>query len=135
MVLPAFTLGVGTAAALARITRTGMLEVLNQDYIRTAKAKGVSPFNIIKKHAIRGGILPAISYIGPAFAFVLTGSFVVETIFQIPGMGQHFVNSTSKLDPFLLQGMVTVLGILIVLANLTTDIAMAFLNPRLRESI
>ncbi|MGJ8676341.1 MAG: ABC transporter permease [Akkermansiaceae bacterium] len=133
-ILPSITLGLATAAYLARITRGGMLEVLNQDYIRTARAKGVSQLNIILKHAMRGGIIPAVAYVGPAFAMLLTGSFIVETIFQIPGMGQHFVNSTLERDYFLLQGVVILFGALIVLANLAADIALVFLNPRLQNN-
>lgn len=133
-VLPALTLGLGTGAYLARITRGGMLEVLNQDYIRTAHAKGVKQAAIITKHAIRGGIIPAIAFVGPAFAALITGSFIIETIFQVPGMGQHFVNSTLERDYFLLQGVVILFGSLIVLANLAADIALVFLNPRLRNA-
>ncbi|HCC20846.1 MAG TPA: ABC transporter [Verrucomicrobiales bacterium] len=133
-ILPSITLGAMTGAYIARITRGGMLEVINQDYIRTAKAKGVSQFNLIFKHAIRGGIIPAVAYVGPAFAMLLTGSFVVETIFQIPGMGQHFVTATKDRDYFLLQGVVLLFGTLIVLANLAADIALVLLNPRLREA-
>ncbi|MFC5049912.1 ABC transporter permease [Rubritalea spongiae] len=132
--LPALTLGLGTGAYLARITRGGMLEVLNQDYIRTAHAKGVSQTSIIIKHAIRGGIIPAIAFIGPAFAALITGSFIIETIFQVPGMGLHFVNATLERDYFLLQGVVILFGSLIVLANLAADIALVFLNPRLRNA-
>lgn len=133
-ILPSLTLGLATAAYLARITRGGMLEVLNQDYIRTAKAKGVGQTSIIIKHAIRGGIIPAIAYVGPAFAALITGSFIVETIFQVPGMGQHFVNATLSRDYFLLQGIVILFGALIVLANLAADIILVFLNPRLRSN-
>ena len=132
-ILPAITLGLGTAAYLARITRAGMLDVLSQDFIRTAKAKGVSQTNIIVKHALKGGLVPAIAYIGPAFAMLITGSFVVETIFQVPGMGQHFVNATKDRDYFLLQGMVLLFGVLIVMVNLAADILLTYLNPRLRS--
>ena len=132
--LPSLTLGLATAAYLARITRGGMLDTLNQDFIRTAKAKGVPALRVIIKHALRGGIIPAVAYVGPAFAMLMTGSFIVETIFQVPGMGQHFVNATKELDFFLLQGVVIVLGILIVIGNLTADIALVAINPRLRES-
>ncbi len=131
-ILPSITLGIGTAAYLARITRGGMLEVLNQDYIRTAHAKGVHPLVVVTKHAIRGGIIPAIAYVGPAFAALITGSFIIETIFQVPGMGQHFVNATKDRDYFLLQGVVILFGTLIVFANLAADIALVMLNPRLR---
>lgn len=133
-ILPSITLGLATAAYLARITRTGMLDVLNQDFIRTAKAKGLTPFTIIWKHALRGGILPAINYIGPAFAALISGSFVVETIFQLPGMGKHFVNATIERDYMLLQGVAIVFGILIVIVNIAADIALVLLNPRLRPS-
>ena len=132
--LPSLTLGLATAAYLARITRGGMLEILNQDFIRTAKAKGVPSSKIIIKHALRGGIIPAIAFVGPSFAMLMTGSFIVETIFQVPGMGQHFVNSIKELDSFLLQGVVVVLGILIVIGNLAADITLVVLNPRLRET-
>jgi oligopeptide transport system permease protein len=131
-VLPALTLGLATAAYLARITRGGMLEVLNQDYIRTAHAKGVKPAMVVTKHALRGGIIPAVAYIGPAFAMLITGSFIIETIFQVPGMGQHFVNATKDRDYFLLQGVVILFGAFIVFANLAADIILVMLNPRIR---
>lgn len=133
-VLPSITLGLGTAAYLARITRAGMLDILSQDYIRTAQAKGVTQSNIITKHALKGGLIPSIAYIGPAFAMLITGSFIVETIFQAPGMGQHFVNATKNRDPFLLQGIVLLFGTLIVAVNIASDIALMFLNPRLRQA-
>ena len=131
-ILPAITLGLGTAAYLARITRAGMLDILSQDFIRTAQAKGVSQTGIIVKHALKGGLVPAIAFVGPAFAMLITGSFVVETIFQVPGMGQHFVNATKDRDYFLLQGMVLLFGVLIVMVNLAADILLTYLNPRLR---
>ncbi|NWK55516.1 ABC transporter permease [Verrucomicrobiaceae bacterium N1E253] len=132
--LPAITLGLATAAYIARITRGGMLEVINQDYIRTARAKGLSPTRIVIKHALRGGIIPAVAYVGPAFAMLISGSFIVETIFQVPGLGQHFINATTARDYNLLQGVVLLFGILIVLANLAADLALVALNPRLRNS-
>lgn len=131
--LPSITLGLATAAYIARITRGGMLDILNQDYIRTARAKGLKERVVVIKHALKGGLIPAIAYIGPAFAMLLTGSFVVETIFQVPGMGQHFVNATTDRDYFLLQGVVLLLGGLIVLVNLLSDIALIYLNPRLQQ--
>jgi len=132
-ILPSITLGLGTAAYLARITRAGMLDILSQDFIRTAQAKGVSQTGIIVKHALKGGLVPSIAYIGPAFAMLITGSFVVETIFQVPGMGQHFVNAVKDRDYFLLQGMVLLFGVLIVTVNLAADILLTYLNPRLRS--
>lgn len=133
-VLPSITLGLATAAYVARITRGGMLEVINQDYIRTARAKGISPARIVIRHALRGGVIPAVSYIGPAFAMLVSGSFIVETIFQVPGLGQHFINATTARDYTILQGVVLLFGFLIVIANLTADIMLAILNPRLRTT-
>lgn len=131
-VLPALTLGLINAAYLARLTRGGMLEVLSQDFMRTARAKGAGPVRQLVVHALRSGLLPAVSYLGPAFAALITGSFVVETCFQVPGMGLHFVNATTDRDYFLIQGLVLCYGVLIVGANLIVDIALVALNPRLR---
>ncbi len=133
IVLPALTLGLINAAYLARLTRGGMLEVLSQEYIRTAKAKGAGSLRIMFVHALRSGLLPGVSYLGPAFAALITGSFVVETCFQVPGMGMHFVNATTDRDYFLIQGLVLCYGILIVIANLVVDLALVALNPRLRS--
>lgn len=130
--LPAVTLGMINAAYLARLSRGGMLDVLNQDYIRTAKAKGVPGYKIIIRHALRGGLIPAVAFIGPAFASMISGSFVIETIFQVPGMGQHFVNAATDREFFLIQGLVLFYGFLIVAANLLADLAQIALNPRLR---
>ncbi len=132
VLLPAITLGLVSAAYLARLTRGGMLEILSQDYIRTAYAKGVPTSKIIIRHALRGGLLPAVAYIGPAFAALITGSFVVETIFQVPGMGQHFINGIKTRDPFLIQGVVLFFGLLIVFMNLAADIVTGMLDPRVR---
>lgn len=134
IILPALTLGLVNAAYLARLTRGGMLEVLSQDYIRTARAKGVPPFRLLFVHALRGGLQPALSYLGPAFAALISGSFVIETCFQIPGMGQHFVNATTGRDYFLIQGLVLFYGALIVIANLGVDLVQMLLNPKLRQS-
>ena len=131
-IMPAVTLGMINAAYLARLTRGGMLDVLSQDYIRTAKAKGVPGQRIIIRHALRGGLIPAIAFLGPAFAGMISGSFVIETIFQIPGMGQHFVNAVSDKEYLLIQGLVLFYGFLIVGANLLADLAQIALNPRLR---
>jgi oligopeptide transport system permease protein len=133
-VLPSICLGAATAAYVARITRAGMNDVLNQDYIRTARAKGVSEVMVILKHALKGGLIPAIAYIGPAFAALITGSFIIETIFQVPGMGQHFIKSISSRDTHLMEGLVIFFGILIVCVNLAADIALVLLNPRLRKA-
>src|SRR3977135_288410 len=105
-VLPALTLGLVYAGYIARLTRGGMLEILNQDFIRTARAKGASESRVVLKHAVKGGLLPVISFLGPAIAGLLTGSFVVETIFQIPGLGKFFVTSAFNRDYFMVAGTV-----------------------------
>ncbi len=133
-IMPALTLGMVNAAYIARLTRGGMLDVLNQDYIRTARAKGVPGFRIVTRHAMRGGLIPAVAFVGPAFAGMISGSFVIETIFQVPGMGQHFVNATTDREYFLIQGLVLFYGFLIVGANLLSDLAQIALNPRLRAA-
>lgn len=132
-VLPALTLGLINAAYIARLTRGGMVEVLSADFIRTARAKGVRAGRLLFVHALRSGLLPAVSYLGPAFAALITGSFVVETCFQVPGMGLHFVNATTDRDYFLIQGLVFCYGVLIVVANLMVDLVLVALNPRLRS--
>jgi oligopeptide transport system permease protein len=133
-VLPAVTLGLINAAYLARLARGGMLDVLSQDYIRTARAKGAPGSRIVIRHALRGGLIPAVAFIGPAFAGMISGSFVIETIFQVPGMGQHFVNAATDREFFLIQGLVLFYGFLIVGANLLADLAQIALNPRLRKA-
>ena len=132
-VLPALTLGLINAAYIARLTRGGMVEVLSADFIRTARAKGVRAGRLLFVHALRSGLLPAVSYLGPAFAALITGSFVVETCFQVPSMGLHFVNATTDRDYFLIQGLVFCYGVLIVIANLVVDLVLVALNPRLRS--
>ena len=132
IILPAFTLCFGVGAYLARLTRGGMLDVLSQDYIRTAKAKGVAQMKVISRHAIRPALMPAITYLGPAFAAIITGSFVVETIFQIPGMGRFYVQAAFNRDYTMILGMTVFFSVLIVLFNLMSDILAAWMNPRLR---
>ena len=134
ILLPSFTLGLVSAAYLARLTRGGILEVLSQDFVRTARAKGVSPVQVILKHTLRGGLLPAVAYLGPAFAALISGSFIVETIFQVPGMGQHFVNAATTRDEFLLLGLSLFFGFLIVVMNLLADLLTGLLDPRVRHT-
>jgi len=131
-VLPALTLGAAYAAYIARLTRGGMLEIFSQDFIRTARAKGASPLRIILKHALRGGLLPVVSYLGPAVAGLITGSFVVETIFQIPGLGRYFVNAAFNRDYTMVLGAVLFYGALIVVFNLIVDVVLVWMNPRLK---
>lgn len=131
-VLPAATLGLVYAAYIARLTRGGMLEVLNQDYIRTARAKGASELRVVFKHALRGGLLPVVTYLGPAIAGIISGSFVIETIFQIPGLGREFVTSAFNRDYTLVTGTVLLYAVMIVFLNLLVDLAQVWLNPRLK---
>ena len=131
-VLPCLTLGFVYAAYIMRLTRGGMLEVLNQDYIRTARAKGASETRVVLRHALRGGLLPFVSFLGPAIAGILTGSFVIETIFQIPGLGREFVNSAFNRDYTLVLGTVILYAALIVVLNLAADVAQVWLNPKLK---
>ena len=131
-ILPAATLGIAYAASIARLTRGGMLEILNQDFIRTARAKGASSTRIILRHTLRGGLLPVVSYLGPAAAGILTGSFVIETIFQIPGLGRHFVTSAFNRDFTMVTGIVIFYAVLIVFFNLLVDIVQIWLNPKLK---
>ncbi|MGB2115796.1 MAG: ABC transporter permease [Porticoccaceae bacterium] len=132
-ILPAITLGTGYAAYIARLSRGGMLEVLSQDYIRTARAKGLSERLIIFKHALRGGLIPVIAFLGPAFAGLLGGSFVVETIFQIPGLGRFYVTSAFNRDYTMILGMTIFFAGLIIVFNLLSDLIALWLNPKLRH--
>lgn len=131
-VLPCLTLGFVYAAYIARLTRGGMLEVLSQDYIRTARAKGAGEWRVVFRHAVRGGLLPVISFLGPAVAGILTGSFVIETIFQIPGLGREFINSAFNRDYNLILGTTILYASLIVSLNFLVDVIQVWLNPKLR---
>jgi len=133
-VLPSLSIGLYIAASIARLTRTGMLDVMTQDFIRTAKAKGLSTTKIITKHALKGALLPVVNYLGPALASVMAGSFVVETIFGIPGIGRHFVNAAFNRDEFLVLGSVIFFSFLLILMNLVVDIVQLALDPRARKS-
>ncbi|MEP4149076.1 MAG: ABC transporter permease subunit [Halioglobus sp.] len=131
-ILPAITLGSTYAAYIARLSRAGMLEVMSQDYIRTARAKGLPEWQVVTKHALRGGLIPVVAFLGPAFAGLLAGSFVVETIFQIPGLGRFYVQAAFNRDYTMILGTTVFLSTLIVLFNLLSDILAAWMNPRLR---
>lgn len=131
-ILPSLTLGAMYAGYIARLSRSGMLEVLSQDYLRTARAKGLPEYLVILKHALRGGLLPVISYLGPAFAHMLSGSFVVETVFQIPGLGRFYVQAAFNRDYTMILGTTIFLAVLIVVFNLLSDVLATWLNPRLR---
>lgn len=131
LILPSITLAAPYTAYIARLTRASMLEVLTQDYIRTARAKGLSENAVIYKHALRVAILPVVSFLGPLAANLLTGSIVVESIFSIPGAGGFFVNSVLNRDGFLLAGVVIVYCTLLVLFNLVVDVLYGFLDRRI----
>ncbi len=131
-VLPVITLGAIYAAYIARLTRAGMLEVMRSDYIRTARAKGLSEWKVLLKHALRGGLIPVVSFTGPALAALLAGTVVVERVFAIPGLGNIFIQSVLNRDEPLTLGIVAFLSILIMVFNLIVDISYAFLDPRIR---
>ncbi len=133
--LPSFTLGAAYAAYIARLSRGGMLEVLSQDYIRTARAKGLSEWRIVGKHALRGGLIPVVAFLGPAFAGLLGGSFVVETIFQIPGLGRFYVQAAFNRDYTMILGMTVFFATLIIVFNLLSDMLALWLDPKLRHEL
>tara|TARA_B100000902_G_scaffold226682_1_gene215290 strand:+ start:902 stop:1819 length:918 start_codon:yes stop_codon:yes gene_type:complete len=131
--LPTLTLGTAYAAYCARLTRGGMLEILNQDFIRTARAKGLSETRVVIVHALRGGLTPVIAFLGPAMAGLLAGSFVVETIFGIPGLGRFYVEAAFNRDYTMILGSSIFFSFLIIFFNLISDLVAAALNPRLRD--
>ena len=133
-ILPSFTLGAMYAAYIARLSRGGMLEILANDFIRTARAKGLSETRVVLRHALRGGIAPVVSFLGPATAGILSGSFVVETIFQIPGLGRFFVEAAFNRDYTMIIGTVLFYATLILVFNLVVDLAITWLDPRLRDA-
>jgi len=132
-ILPSVTLGAAYAAYIARLTRGGMLEILSQDFIRTARAKGVSEAGVLIRHGLRGGIQPVVAFLGPAIAGIMTGSFVVETIFQVPGLGREFVEAAFNRDYTMILGTVLVYAVLVMMLNLVADVVHAWLDPRLRH--
>jgi oligopeptide transport system permease protein len=131
-IMPAFALGLATLANLARFMRTSMLEVVGQDYIKTAKAKGLSPVEITTKHQIRNALLPIVTILGPVTATLLTGGFVVETVFAIPGLGQYFVRSMQNLDYPMILGTTIFYGSFLIIMNFVVDIVYGLIDPRIR---
>ena len=131
LILPIVTLSLYPMAYITRLTRSSMLDVLGQDYIRTAKAKGVSGVNIIFRHALKNSLIPVITYFGPMLAYIVTGSLVVEQIFAVSGIGRAFVNSITNRDYTLIMGTTIVLAILIVVMNLVSDILYKIVDPRI----
>lgn len=131
-ILPSIALGFYTLAMVSRLMRASMLEVVQQDYIKTAKSKGISKFRITYKHQIRNAIMPVVTVLGPTVASVLTGTFVIESIFAIPGMGKYYVQSVQNLDYTLILGMTVFYGAFLVIANMVVDILYGFIDPRIR---
>ena len=132
LVLPVITLSAIYMAYIARLTRSGMLEVLRSDYIRTARAKGLSEPQVVAGHALRGGLVPVVSFSGPAVATLITGTVVVERIFAMPGLGNYFINANLNRDEPLIIGIVAFISITILVFNLLVDIAYGFIDPRIR---
>jgi oligopeptide transport system permease protein len=132
LIMPVVTLSAVYMAYIARLTRAGMLEVLRSNYIRTARAKGLSERAILMRHAMRGGLLPVLSFSGPALALLLTGTVVVERIFAVPGLGNYFINANLNRDEPLIIGIVAFTSIAILMLNLLVDVAYAFVDPRVR---
>jgi len=132
-ILPSITLGAAYAAYIARLSRSSMLDVMSQDFIRTARAKGLSETAVVLRHGLRGGVQPVVSFLGPAIAALLTGSFVVETIFQVPGLGREFVEAAFNRDYTMIMGTVLVYALLLMSLNLVADVVLAWLDPRLRK--
>lgn len=130
-VLPVIALAIYPMAYITRLTKTSMLDALNQDYIRTAKAKGVAQYKIIFKHALRNALIPVVTYVGPMVAYILTGSMVVENIFTIGGLGSSFVTSITNRDYTTIMATTIFLAVLMVIANLLTDIAYKLIDPRI----
>ena len=131
LILPIITLSLYPMSYITRLTRSSMLDVLGQDYIRTAKAKGVSERNVIVHHALKNSLIPVITYFGPELAYIVTGSLVVEQIFAVPGIGRYFVNSITGRDYTLIMGTTIVLAALIVIMNLVSDIMYKIVDPRI----
>lgn len=130
-VLPAICLGTLYSAFISRLTRSGMLDILRQDYIRTAKAKGLPAWKVIVKHGLKGALIPVVGFSGPAIAGVMVGSFVIEQIFDINGIGRHFVQSALNRDYTLLMGMVLLFAVILLVMNIIVDVVYAILDPRI----
>jgi len=131
-ILPVFALGTAYAASIARLTRASLLQVIREDYIRTARAKGLRERVVISVHALKNSLIPVVTILGPLFAGLISGTFVVEQIFGINGMGKHFVLSVGNRDYQVITGLTLLFGVLLVMANLLVDITYAWLDPRIR---
>ena len=132
MIMPTVSLAVGSIAYVARLTRSSMLEVISQDYIRTARAKGLSEGVVVFKHALKNALIPVVTYVGPLTAGILTGSFVIEKIYAVPGMGRMFVESISNRDYTVIMGVTIFYAFILVLFIFITDILYMFIDPRIK---
>lgn len=131
IVLPSIALSLPFAAYIARLTRMGMIDALGADYIRTARAKGAPERSVLLKHALKNAFLPVLSFLGPATAMAMTGSFVIERVFTVPGMGEHFVNAVQNKDLFLIIGVVLVFATMLIVFNLVVDVLYKWIDPRI----
>jgi oligopeptide transport system permease protein len=131
-ILPVFTLSFYPMCYIARLMRTSMLEALSQDYVRTARAKGMGNFVITFKHALRNSLIPVITYLGPLVGYVMTGSFVVEQVFNIPGLGRYFVKAISNRDYMVIMGTTIFLAAFIIIMNLVCDLLYKLVDPRIK---
>jgi ABC-type dipeptide/oligopeptide/nickel transport system permease component len=134
MLLPALVLGLGTMAFLTRLMRSSLLEIVHQDYVRTARAKGLPPTRVFVSHQLRNAILPVVTILGPAIATVTTGGFVVESVFAIPGLGRYFVQAVQQLDYTVIMGLTVFYGAFLVLMVIAVDIVYGLVDPRIRVS-
>jgi ABC-type dipeptide/oligopeptide/nickel transport system permease component len=134
IIMPALTLGLGESAIIARLTRASMLQVIREDYIRTARSKGLSERAVIVQHALKNAFIPIATILGPMFAALVTGTFVVEQIFAIPGMGKYFISSITNRDYPVVMGTTLLYAVFLVFANLAVDITYGFLDPRIQYS-
>ena len=132
--MPVVALGLVNSAIIARLTRASMLQVIREDYIRTARAKGLAERTVMVKHALKNAFIPVATILGPMFAALVTGTFIVEQIFAIPGLGKYFITSITNRDYPVIMGTVLLYAFFLVLANLAVDITYAFLDPRIRYS-
>jgi ABC-type dipeptide/oligopeptide/nickel transport system permease component len=130
--MPVFALGTAAAASIMRLTRASLLQVIREDYIRTARAKGLRERAVVVVHALKNSLIPVVTILGPLFAALVTGTFVVEQIFGINGMGKHFVQSVGNRDYGVITGVTLLFGVILVFANLLVDITYALLDPRIR---
>ncbi len=131
-ILPSIALGLGSSAIIARLTRASLLQVIREDYIRTARAKGMRERNVITRHALKNSLIPVVTVLGPMFAALVTGTFVTELVFGIPGMGRYFVTSITNRDYPVIMGTILLFAVFLVVANLVVDVVYAYLDPRIQ---